>query len=133
MTKRFYPIIFVTLLTLLPLAASAEELIARFSGSSSTNTAEFEVRAPWVLDWRVSGDYSRVVAVEVAMFNTAGGYEGSILKTKFPGNGVKMFNESGKYYFRVDAALMNWTLKVIQLTSEEAEQYTPKTDHILDN
>jgi hypothetical protein len=27
---------------------------------------------------------------------------------------------------KVDAAITNWTLKVIQLTAEEAKQYTPK-------
>ena len=73
------------------------------------------------------------MAVDVALFNAkTGQYEGIVLKTKTAGNGVKLFNTSGRYYFRVDASLMNWTLKVKELTAKEAEQYTPKTDHILD-
>jgi hypothetical protein len=55
-----------------------------------------------------------------------------VLKTKTAGNGVRLFNDSGRYYFRVNATMMNWTLKVIQLSKEEAEQYKPKSNNILD-
>lgn len=134
MLNRLYLAIACLLLWTPAPEASAEELIKQFSGSRGTNTLEFDVRAPWILDWRVTGELSKVVAVEVAMFNAGtGAYEGVVLKTKVAGNGVKLFNESGRYYFRVDAAMMNWTLKVIQLTKEEAEQYTPKSANILDH
>ena len=133
MRIRRYPVILSVLLLAVTPGLHAEELVRKFSGSRSTNTVEFDVRAPWIIDWRVSGELSRVVAVDVAMFNAkTGQYEGIVLKTKTAGNGVKLFNTSGRYYFRVDASLMNWTLKVIQLTAKEAEQYTPKADHILD-
>ncbi len=125
-------ILFSLLCSLAP-AASAEELITQFSGSRSSDTAEFDVRAPWIVDWRVSGELSQVVAVEVTMFNAGtGAYEGMVLQTKTAGNGVRLFNESGRYYFRVNATMMNWTLKVIQLSKEEAAQYTPKSNNILD-
>lgn len=118
---------------LLPLAAQAEELIQEFKGSRSTNTLEFEARDPWILDWRISGDANQMTAVDVALFNAATGvHEGTVLRRKMPSNGVILFNQSGRFYFRVDATLMNWTLKVIQLTKEEAQAYTPKTNHILD-
>lgn len=118
---------------LLPMAAQAEELIKEFKGSRSTNTLEFEVRDPWILDWRISGDANEMTAVDVALFNAAtGAHEGTVLKRKMPSNGVILFNQSGRFYFRVDATLMNWTLKVIQLTKEEAEAYTPKSNHVLD-
>lgn len=125
-------ILFSLLCSLAP-GANAEDLITQFSGSSDSNTPEFDVRAPWIVDWRVSGELSRVVAVEVALFNAGtGAYEGMVLKTKTAGNGVRLFNDSGRYYFRVNATMMNWTLKVIQLSKEEAEQYTPKSNNILD-
>lgn len=118
---------------LLPLGAQAEELIQEFKGSRSTNTLEFEARDPWILDWLISGDANQMTAVDVALFNAATGvHEGTVLRRKMPSNGVILFNQSGRFYFRVDATLMNWTLKVIQLTKEEAEAYTPKTNHILD-
>lgn len=125
-------ILFSLLCSVAP-AVNAEELITQFSGSRDSNTAEFDVRAPWIVDWRVSGELSRVVAVEVALFNAgSGAYEGMVLQTKTAGNGVRLFNDSGRYYFRVNASMMNWSLKVIQLSKEEAEQYTPKSNNILD-
>ena len=128
--KRAVSVMMLVMLSL-PGAAMAEQLIDTFRGSRSTSTLEFEVRAPWILDWRVSGDGNRVAAVDVALFNAANGqHEGSVLKTKYPGNGVRMFDQSGRFYFRVDSALMEWTLKVIQLTPEEAELYTPKNNDL---
>jgi len=120
------------LLCLAP-AARAEQVIAKFSGSRSTNTAEFDVQAPWIVDWRVTGELSEVVAVEVSLVNAAtGAYDGRVIQTKTAGNGVKLFNQSGRYYLRVDATMMNWSLKVIQLTKEEAKLYTPKSKSLLD-
>jgi hypothetical protein len=125
------------LLGLLLLASSnpacAEQLVREFSGSRSSSTAEFEVEAPWVLDWRATGDHNSMSAVDVGLFNVSTStFEGKVLTAKYPGNGVKLFNESGRFYLRVDATLMGWTLKVIQLTKEEAALYTPKTQHVLD-
>jgi hypothetical protein len=75
-----------------------------------------------------------VTAVDVALFNASTGeHLGTVVRQKTPGNGVRMFDQSGRFYFRVDATLLDWTLKVIQLTEEEAKAYTPKSGHILDN
>jgi len=125
--------IFWIVAVVLPPGAQAEELIKEFKGSRSTNTLEFEVRDPWIVDWRITGDANEMTAVDVGLFNAATGvHEGSVVQRKMPSNGVVMFNQSGRFYFRVDATLLNWTLKVIQLTKEEAEAYTPKSNHLLD-
>jgi hypothetical protein len=118
----------------LPGKLAAEELIREFKGSRSTVTLEFEAQAPWILDWRTTGDPSSMTGVDVSLFNAATGvHEGTVLRQKTAGNGVRMFDQSGRFYFRVDATLLDWTLKVIQLTEEEAKAYTPKSGHILDN
>ena len=57
---------------------------------------------------------------------TTGVLEGNILRAKALGNGVRMFNTSGKYRFRVNASFIRWHLKVIELTPEEAARYTPR-------
>jgi len=133
MTSRFVLLSVAALLLGLAPTARAEQLVKEFSGSRSTNTAEFEAQAPWIVDWRVTGELSEVVAVDVSLINAAtGAYEGKVLQTKSPGNGVMLFSESGRFYFRVDATLMNWTLKVKQLTREEAKLYTPKSNSLLD-
>jgi hypothetical protein len=117
----------------LPQSLQAEELVKEFKGNRSTTTLEFEVQSPWIMDWRVTGDPSVVTAVDVSLFNAAtGAHEGVVLRQKSPGNGVRLFEQSGRYYFRIDSTILDWTLKVIQLTREEAKAYTPKSNHLLD-
>ena len=102
------------------------EKVQRFSGSGSGETAEFEVEAPWLLDWYLNGEYPQMLAIEVSLINAVtGAHEGYVLKTKYQGNGVRLFDQSGRFRLKVDATLANWILKVEQLTREEAEQYTP--------
>jgi hypothetical protein len=109
------------------LSAQAETLVAEYRGSMSRNTPEFEVQGPWILDWRITTDGSYESAVEVSLSSAGlGAYEGRILRTKQPGNGVRLFNTSGRYYLRVDASFANWHLKVIELSEEEAAEYTPR-------
>jgi hypothetical protein len=106
---------------------NAEELIREFSGSRSTETAEFEAKAPWLIDWRVNSEYPSTMGISVSLaYGVTGYYAGKVFKTKTPGNGVRLIQESGRFRFKVDAAVADWTLKVIQLTPEEAAQYTPK-------
>ena len=106
--------------------ANSKELIREFKGTASKTTAEFEVEAPWIADWRTHGDYPGQMAVEVNLLTVAGEYVGKIVTTKYVDNGVKLFNEGGRFVFQVDSSLSSWTLRVEQLTRQEAETYTPK-------
>ena len=114
--------------------ATAAELIREYKGGHAMQTGEFDVEGPWILDWRVSGDYARDMAVDISLFEAKTNmHMGNVLKTKSVGNGVRLFNEDGRFYFRVDSTLANWTLRVKQLTREEAALYTPKNPAKLDN
>lgn len=109
------------------LDAQAEELVREFSGSRTTETAEFQAKAPWLIDWRVNSEYPDSMGVAVSLaYGVTGYYAGKVFKTKSPGNGVRLMQESGSFKFKVDSTIANWTLKVIQLTPEEAELYKPK-------
>lgn len=107
--------------------AEAAELVRQFSGDRSTQTVEFEVEAPWLIDWRVNSDFPSSMGIAVALVSASGAYKGRVVKTKAPGNGVRLIQEGGRFSFKVDATLASWTLKVEQLTPEEAELYTPKS------
>jgi len=105
----------------------ARELIKEFTGSESRSTTEFEVKAPWIADWRVSGDYPGQMAVAVNLVDDLHGeYVGKIVTTKYVTNGVRLFDEGGRFHFEVNSSLANWTLRVIELTKQEAETYKPK-------
>ena len=80
------------------------------------------------MDWLVSGEPGQYEVVDIALVNAdTGAFEGVAVRSKTAGNGVRLFDQSGRFYFRVDASMMNWKIKVVQLTPEEAEQYRPKT------
>ncbi|MEM1412578.1 MAG: hypothetical protein AAGH19_09490, partial [Pseudomonadota bacterium] len=98
--------VLAVLMGLLAGSAVAEELVAEFRGAVSRNTTEFEVQGPWLLDWRVTTEGDRDAAVDVSLERAGlGAHEGLVLRTKYPGNGVRLFHQSGRFYFRVDASL----------------------------
>jgi hypothetical protein len=127
MNRTTFIIITTIVLFLASDFAFPAELVREFRGSRSTQTAEFEVRAPWILDWRMVTDYPGQMGVDIALVEArTGAFQGSVLKTKWPGNGVRLFDEGGRFQFKVVSNLAEWTLKVEQLTRKEAEQYKPR-------
>lgn len=125
--KPLFRLVLVLLTTGLAAPSMAAQTVAEYTGSSSRTLPEFEVRAPWILDWRVTTDSEREAAVDVSLERGGiGVHEGSVLKTRWPGNGVRLFEESGRFYFRVNSSLAKWHLKVVELTPEEAKAYTPR-------
>jgi hypothetical protein len=114
------------------LNAAAEQLVREFSGSRTTQTAEFEVKAPWLIDWLVNSEFEDSMGLTIVLHNApAGTHAGTIMKTKHRGNGLRLIDQSGRFSLKVDAVLANWTIKVIQLTPEEAKRYTPKEKGLL--
>lgn len=112
---------------LLSLNAGSKELVRQFSGTGNATTAWFEVEAPWILDWRVNSDFQGSMAIEIHLVDgNTGFHEGLLVQTKHPGDGVKLFNSSGRYRFRVSTTLARWSLKVEELSREEAKLYTPR-------
>ncbi len=126
-TRYCTPGVAALMLILSAVSASAEELIAEFKGSGNRTTAEFNVRGPWILDWRINSDYTRMLAFDLDLVDSrTGALKGSVLRTKSLGNGVRLFNQSGSYRFRINGSFIDWHLKVKQLTPAEAELYTPR-------
>ena len=77
---------------------------------------------------RLTGARTKREVVDIALVNAnTGAFEGVAVRSKTAGNGVRLFEQSGRFYFRVDASMMNWKIKVLQLTPDEAERYKPKT------
>jgi hypothetical protein len=120
----------LTLTLMILLAASlagAEELVREFTGNKNMTTPEFSVEGPWLLDWRLDGDYNALVALDITLVEARGGrHVGQVLHTKRKGNGLKLFQEGGRFQLRVSSTLARWRIKIIQITEEEAELYTPR-------
>lgn len=109
--------------------AGAEQLVKQFTGDRNTTTDEFEVQPPWILDWRVNSDFQQSMAIEISLVDGKTGFhQGLLLQTKRPGDGVKLFRQGGSYRFRISSSLARYDLRVIELTEQEAEAYTPRGD-----
>ena len=121
----------VILITAALLAAStsadAKTRVAEFKGTGNSTTAIFRVDSPWLLDWRLDGDYDQLVGLEITLVEARQSrHVGRVLYTKRRGNGVKMFHTAGLYQLRISSTLARWTVRIEQLTREEAELYAPK-------
>ena len=125
--KSIFSISVALMALLLVSSASGKTLIQEFSGDRAMDTREFRVQGPWILDWRLDGDYDQLVALDVTLIEAkTGRHIGQVLHTKRKGNGVRMFEQGGTFQFRVSGTLARWTLKVQQLSPDEAELYTPR-------
>ena len=128
MIRHFTRSVAALLLVYSSMPAGAEELIAEFKGRGNRTTAEFTVRGPWVLDWRINSDYTHMLSFDLDLVDgRTGVLKGSVLRTKSLGNGVRLFNESGSYRLRINGSFIDWHLKIKKLTPAEAKLYTRKT------
>ena len=111
-----------------PGIADAKQLIREFSGTGNKVTAAFQVEGPWIIDWRLDGDYDALIALDVQLIDaTTGRHLGRLFRTKkYRSNGVKLFEEGGRYQLRISSTLARWRFKIEQLTPEEAEAYTER-------
>lgn len=119
-----------TLVALMTTSVSGSEIVKEFRGNNSTTTAEFRVDGPWLLDWRLNSDFSDLVALDITLIEArTGRHVGKVLHTKRRGNGLKLFNEGGVYQLRISSTMGRWTIKIEQLTAEEAPLYTPRRNN----
>ena len=127
MNKTLKGLSLIALLLLTLTSVYGKQLIREFRGSDNRTTPEFTVEAPWILDWRLDGDYDQLVALDVTLVEAKTGRNlGQVVKIKRKGNGVQLFDQSGTFQLRVSGSLARWTLKIEELTDEEAAHYTPK-------
>ena len=113
-------------LLLAPMAGS-KSLVQEFRGDKTMDTREFRVEGPWLLDWRLDGDYDGQLFLDISLLDgRTNEYIGKVLRTKYRGNGVKLFEEGGVFKLRISSTLGRWRVKIEQITEEEAELYTPK-------
>lgn len=127
MTRTTRRLAAAAFLALLVSSTHGAQTLREFRGTNNSTTPAFTVEAPWLLDWRLDGDYDQLVALEVTLVEAkTGRHVGQVVHTKRKGNGVRLFRQGGTYQLRVSGSLARWTLKIQQLTPEEAELYTPR-------
>jgi hypothetical protein len=125
--RKLTILLVLTLLSVSSMPADAKTRVAEFKGSGNRTTAIFRVESPWVLDWRLDGDFEAMMGLEITLIEAkTSRHVGRVLYTKHRGNGVKLFHSAGLYQLRISSTLARWSVKIDQLTREEAELYTAK-------
>jgi hypothetical protein len=130
--KGIVRFIVLTLLATATTAVTASELVREFKGTGNTTTAAFSVESPWILDWRLDSDYEARIALDIVLIdaetgNFIGGVKsGTRNNITYRSNGLRMFLTGGRYRLRISSSLARWSIKIEQLTDEEAELYTPR-------
>ena len=114
------------LMILLASTLNAKELVTSFNGTDNMTTRSFEVEGPWILDWWVNTDFPAGFLIEIHLVDASTGYQHArVLRTRNPGNGVKLFHEGGRFKFRISSSLARWNLRVEKITQDEVAQYKP--------
>ncbi len=117
---------------MLAMPAEGGQLVREFNGTGNTTTASFTVESPWILDWRLDSDYEMKIALDIVLVDAqtgrfVGGVKsGSRNNVTNRSNGVRLFKTGGRYKLRISSSLARWSIKIEQLTEEEAELYTPR-------
>ncbi len=108
--------------------AGSAGVVREFSGTESVTTADFEVSAPWILDWRVNGDFPAMLGFEVSIIDAkTGKHVGQVAKiTDRAGDGVSLFDKGGRYRLRINSTLARWFIRIEEISAEDAKRYTPK-------
>ncbi len=130
--QKFSIVMAVTLL--LSSAAQAKELVTTFRGADNETTGSFEVQGPWIPDWWVNSDFPTGFLIEIHLVDANTGFHHArVLKTRQPGNGVKLFHEGGRFKFRISSSLARWNLRVEEITKDEVALYKPVKEEKKDN
>src|SRR5210317_2524270 len=111
--NRIYLIVVFVMLAVASATAQGATRVTEFRGSGNFTTAIFRVESPWVLDWRLDGDYEQMMGLEITLIEAkTGRHVGRVLYTKRRGNGVKLFQSAGLYQLRISSMLARWTVRI---------------------
>jgi hypothetical protein len=130
--KPVFSSITASLILLLATPLTAAELVREFSGTGNTTTADFTVESPWIIDWRLDSDFDRQISLDMVLIDAVTGQFVGGIKSgprnniTYRSNGVRLLRVGGRYRLRISSSLARWSIKIQQLTEEEAELYTPK-------
>jgi len=122
-------------LALFAMPAPGGELIREFKGTGNATTAEFTVESPWIIDWRLDSEYDWQISLDMVLIDAVTGQfiggikSGARNNVTDRSNGLRLFRTSGRYKLRISSSLARWTVKIEQLTEEEAELYTPRNSN----
>lgn len=105
-----------------PLLAADTDRI-RFDGEGNGQTATFEMKGPWLLDWKIQSEAPLLAVFEMRLHDaTTNEYLGTLVELHGVGSGLKLFEEAGAFRISVAARNVAWALQVSEVSGEKAAE-----------
>lgn len=109
----------------LPAYASEERLTG--SGSGRTPVVTFD--GPWLAEWTTTSEQPLLASIEIRLYDADNGeYLGDVVEMKGIGNGVKLFENPGRYEFVIVGTFVNWDIRVDDVDPERAAAMRRKAE-----
>jgi len=111
-------------------SAGAESPVAEFSGHDSGKTDPFDVKGPWLLDWRIDSEFPDLATTKIQLVDASDQLVGVVANFRGTGNGLKLFRETGTFRLDVTAENSRWFAQVTEISETAAarlEQMTRAT------
>jgi len=103
-------------------ASGAENLVKTFTGSGPDTTPRFEVEGPWRVDWEAASEHPLLAAFYTNLYDAeTSEYLGFITQLRGTGSGSKLIRDSGTFRIGISGSDVDWTLRIVELSREEAE------------
>jgi len=107
-------------------AALAELVIREFHGVGRTDTAAFNARSPWLIEWSSRPPTAidhKPAHFEVHLYEAGNHqYAGRVVQHGGTGSGNVLIEQSGRFFFRVQGQATEWRLKAIQIDEDYAKR-----------
>jgi len=129
MKPRVLFVIACLVATVFAAIAGAEPGSVKFSGHDSSTTKDFEVRAPWLLDWQVKSEFPELATFVLRLEDAASGQLlGIVTDFAGTGRGLKLFRKSGSFRLETIGQNADWSVEITEISEAWADrlEHMPK-------
>jgi len=107
-------------------AAYAELVIREFNGIGRADTAAFNARSPWLIEWSSRPPTAidhKPAHLEVYLYEVGNHeYVGRVVQHSGTGRGNVLIEQGGRFFLRVQSQSTEWKFRILQLDADDAER-----------
>jgi len=122
MRQHSYVLIALLVAPLAAVGAEPETPIAKFSGNDNEQTAAFDVKAPWLLDYEVDSEFPDLATTTIRLEDATDQTIGTVAAFRGTGHGLKLFRKSGRYRLNITGETTNWRIEILEISEAWAKR-----------
>ena len=127
MLQRLYFSIVFLVAPLTVASAETDVPIAKFSGHNSEQTVEFDVKAPWLVDFEVNSEFPDLATTVIRLEDTSDQTIGTVAGFRGTGRGLKLFRTSGRYRLDIASETTEWRIEITEISEAWANRLEQMT------